>query len=385
MNMQTEIGRTDTIIRSFSGQRQHAHSPFDQAESVLSQAALRQLHIERLMGYGAHHDDAAELRGRVWAGESWQAVATDLAEKCLHPPELLISPESKASRAHRLYRASALIRMSQMMMVDNSTERDEIVARAAKLFEEAAQITGDCKREVFDTPDGPLVGWRFPSQTGETFGRVVSIGGIEGWAMDFAEMGLHLAERGLEAVMLDGPGQGESRTMYKHFLSPTFETAYAAVFDALDRAEPSLPIGFIGNSMGGSVGMHLARLNKKIAALCNNGGATDPARERPNRTIAQKLAAHVGDVSIEESRQVWGLIAPLDTSVSLDCPLLVVHGGLDPLVPLEDAKLMFDSAESRDKHFVVFDDADHCIYKHADERDALICDWMLSRLKTVNA
>jgi alpha-beta hydrolase superfamily lysophospholipase len=372
------------VVRNFSGQRAAAYKPVEDVDDQEAQAALRQMSMERLMAYGVHHADAVELRARVWSSEVWQAVATELAQTCIAPAEYHVAPGSQATRANRLFRASALLRMSQMMMVDNGAERSEIFRRAGRLYEDAAALVGDRKRRVFDTPGGPVVGWFYPSKVDRIVGRVVVIGGIEGWAMDFGEMGSELAARGMDVVTLDGPGQGESRMLHGHYLRPGWEAAYAAVFDTLKADAPNLPLGFVGNSMGGAVAFHLARHDHRIAAVCDNGGGPIPGRDRSDRpTFARKMAAHVGAVSNEDSMAVWRTVAPVDLDRPLTCPVLVVHGALDPVVSDSDAHAMFESAVSEDKRFVIYSDGDHCVYNHADDKHALIADWMASRLAAV--
>lgn len=366
------------LVRWFSGKRQSAYASPDAVAVEESQAALRQLSLERLMAYGVHHPDAVELRARVWSGERWQDVATDLAETCLAPPERHVAPETAVTRRNRLFRASALLRMSQMMMLSNSPERTAIFVRAGKAFEEAAALGGDRRRMTIDTKNGRLAGWLYPS-VGPAIGRAVVIGGIEGWAMDFGEMGLELARRGVEALLLDGPGQGESRFIHEHYLRPGWEASYYSVFDLMERLEPRLPFGFIGNSMGGSVAMHLAAREPRIAACCDNGGPLDPGRARAS-SMMLKVAAHVGDVTPEFAIEVWKSIVAVDPAKPVTCPLLVVHGGQDPLVSTEDAEAIFGSGKGMDTSMVEYSDGDHCVYNHADDKHALICDWMASRL-----
>ncbi|MDQ0137759.1 pimeloyl-ACP methyl ester carboxylesterase [Neorhizobium galegae] len=375
------VPRTDEIIREFSNQRHGAYQPLEQVASAESQAALRQMSIERLMAYGVHHADVVELRGRVWAGESWQDVADELAATCLDPPESHISIETGVTRANRLFRASALVRMSQMMMVENSEERSAIFARAGELYAEAGRLTGDLDRIDFDTPYGTLRGWLCRCRGREPVGRAIVIGGIEGWSMDFGAMGQALAIRGVETVTLDGPGQGESRLVHKHYLKFGWEKSYFSVLDEMESWEPKLPIAFVGNSMGGAVGMHLARLDGRIAAICDNGGTPNPGRDRGNTTFAHKMKAHTGAETLEAAAEVWKSVRPVDLEQPLTCPLLVVHGGLDPLISAEDALAMFNSAVSKDRHIVTFSDGDHCVYNHSDDKHALICDWVISRLE----
>ncbi|MEM9196881.1 MAG: alpha/beta fold hydrolase [Pseudomonadota bacterium] len=371
------------VTRRFSGQREAAVAPIDSVELPESQAALRQMSLERLMAYGVHHADAIELRGRVATGEQWQEVAADLAETCLAPPEFSVSPESDATRANRLFRAAALLRMSQMMMVDNTPERSEIFAAAGKLYEQAAAITGDRRRLNIETVEGVVTGWFFTARA-PVVGRVAIIGGIEGWAMDFDHLAEPLAQRGVETLLLDGPGQGESRMVHGTYLTHNWPAVYGAVFDALAAMSPAMPLGMIGNSMGGAFAMHLARTDHRIAALCNNGGSPEPGVDLGESTMSRKMRAHTGLTSFVDSRQVWASAVPIDADAPVPCPLLVVQGGRDPIITAEAAQAMFEAGSSEDRHLVTFDDGDHCIYNHADDKTALIGDWMASRLKSAH-
>ncbi|MEL6233364.1 MAG: alpha/beta fold hydrolase [Pseudomonadota bacterium] len=367
------------VTRRFSGQRDAATAPVDTVELPESQAALRQMSMERLMAYGVHHADAIELRGRVATGELWQAVATELAETCLAPADFHVSPETDATRANRLFRASALMRMSQMMMVDNTPERAEIFAAAGKLYGQAAALTGDRRRVEIETPEGIVIGWFFPVR--EPVGRVAIIGGIEGWAMDFDHLAVPLAQRGVETLLLDGPGQGESRMVHGTYLTHDWPAVYGAVFEALAAMAPAVPLGMIGNSMGGAFALHLARTNARIVAVCNNGGSPEPGVDLGESTMARKMRAHTGLTSFVEARQVWASAVPIDPAAPVPCPMLVVQGARDPIITAEAAQAMFEAGVSEDRYMVTFDDGDHCIYNHADDKTALIGDWMASRLK----
>ena len=65
---------------------------------------------------------------------------------------------------------------------------------------------------------------------------------------------------------------------------------------------------------------------------------------------------------------------------AIRCPLLVLHGGADPLFPLDSARALYDRAASPDRQMVVWDDGDHCVYNHAFERNALAAEWFSRRL-----
>ncbi len=373
----------DVIIHPFSGRSPAAQAP-EGPSCPEAQAALRQFSLERLMGYGVHHADAVELRGRVTAGETWQAVATDLAAVCLAPPEAPAAPPSPATRANRLYRASALLRMSQMMMLADDDERRDIFSRAADLYRQAAALTGDREQVIIETEQGPLSGWLYLSQGRRMVGCAVVIGGVEGWAMDFGAQGLELARRDVETLVLDGPGQGESRMAHHHYLTRSWVRSYQGVFDYLEARTKGAPLAFVGNSMGGAVAMRLASQDARIVACCDNGGPGAPGRAPPNTSFFRKMMAHCGDVTEDAAAEIWRTVNPTAPDASVSCPLLVVQGGWDPLVSTEDARRVFDWANSADKQMIIYSDGDHCVYNHTDDKHNLISDWVFDRLSAFN-
>ncbi|MBU3062359.1 lysophospholipase [Nocardia sp. NEAU-G5] len=63
----------------------------------------------------------------------------------------------------------------------------------------------------------------------------------------------------------------------------------------------------------------------------------------------------------------------------LRCPLLVLHGGRDPIVELADQRPFVDAADTGDATLQVWDDGEHTIYNHSAERTAVVADWFAAR------
>lgn len=366
------------VVHSFSGRS--AAATTDAPLSAEDRAALEQFSLERVMAYGVHHADAIELRGRVAAGEGWQSVAAALAEDCLAPPERSAAPASPETEANRFYRASALLRMSQIIMLSDNEERRKIFARAAELYGQAAALTGDREKTIIETEGGPLVGWLYPSQRGKAAGCAVVIGGVEAWAMDFGELGLELARRGIDALVVDGPGQGETRLTHRHYLTKSWVRPYQGAIDYLVRRTGGAPLGVVGNSLGGATALCLASQDDRILACCDNGGPKAIGRPPANVSYPPKIAAFCGQTTQAQAAEILPTLSPMAGDASISCPLLIVHGALDHLVSTEDAKSLFDWAKSADKQMVVYSDGDHCVYNHPDDKHNLICDWVMDRL-----
>lgn len=357
------------FLRTFTGRHPSEESLSLPAEN---EAALRQFSLERLMAYGCAHADAVELRGRVAQGEPWRDTAAALARQCL-AAEGDVAPASTITRAGRLYRASALMRMSQAMMVENSADRADIFEQASKLYGEAAALSSDRSKVSIPTPSGALAGWYHDG--GSSDACAIVIGGVEGWAMDFAALGSALNARSVDALLLDGPGQGESRMTNGHFLNRDWPSAYRAVVDWLMATRGKSHIGFIGNSLGGMVALRYASLDERIVACCDNGGPADTLRARANATFFRKMVSHCGDVSDDEAAEIWATIRPPVADEPISCPLLIVHGGMDPLIPDQDIDAILSRVTAPEVKLVTFSDGDHCVYNHGEDKHDLIADW----------
>ena len=366
------------VTRSFVGRRAETEEALSRL-SEESQAGLRQYSLERMLGYGVDYADAIELRGRVLEGHDWRQAATELAETALNFADNALGAGGAPTRIACLRRASALLRISQTLMVTDSPERSAIFARAADLYGRAAELTRDRQPVLIDTDSGKLAGWLVPAAA-DAVASTILIGGVEGWAMDFDSMSDALAARGVETLALDGPGQGETRMIHRHFLSTDWPAAYRGAIDFFEKRAPGRPIGFIGNSMGGSFAMAVAAADQRIRACCNNGGPFAPGLVPPQGTFFAKMMTMCNASAPEQATEIWSSVVATQAGPNAGYPLLMVQGGEDPLVSNELSDFLFANAPTEDKQMVVFSDGDHCIYRHKQDRDILISDWMRARL-----
>jgi alpha-beta hydrolase superfamily lysophospholipase len=344
-----------------------------------SEAALRQLTLQRLRGYSVEYGDAGELRKLVELGLPWREAATAVADHHLARLNEQGRPLSPQSRRDLLIRISALLRMSQMMMLSDSDERRDIYRHSARLFLEAFTVDPNCERVSVDVGDKPMVGWHVGCGKAAA-PSVLIIGGIEGWAMDLLSLGEALQRRGINALLLDGPGQGETRFDHRHFLDGTWLVAYSAAITFLIERASGAPVGVLGNSVGGGLAMKLAAFDPRVAACCDNGGLRNPLVHRERKGFFPKVVAFCGDVSADDAERIWRTVEITPDSLGMTCPLLIVHGGLDPMVSVEDVTDFLGWATSPDKQLRIFADGDHCIYNHPADKHDLIGDWFLDRL-----
>ena len=375
----SELAANGITVRSYQGKRPESPEAIT-ALSLESQAGLRQFSLERMTGYGIDYADAVELRARILGGEDWRLSATALAEEAIAAAERPAPRALVPTQIACHLRASALLRMSQALMLEDDHERHAIVVRASDHFARAAELGGNRRRVVIETDGGPLAGWLAPAQ-GEARGSAIIIGGVEGWAMDFDSTGEALARRGVNALTLDGPGQGESRIVHRHYLTPRWLGAFRKAIDFLSGESPVAPIGIVGNSMGGGIALAVANNDPRIAACCNNGGIIKPILARQaGGTFFAKMLAFCGQVDEATAVAAWETILPVAPGSNRSYAHLSIQGGRDPMVPIEHGQMVFDHVPVTDKHMELFSDGDHCIYNHRLDRDILIADWMAAKL-----
>jgi alpha-beta hydrolase superfamily lysophospholipase len=68
---------------------------------------------------------------------------------------------------------------------------------------------------------------------------------------------------------------------------------------------------------------------------------------------------------------------------SITCPLLVLHGGADPIFPPAGAKKIVDAAASKDKTFVAFPGAWHCCAGEGSRAQRLMLDWLSEHFRAM--
>lgn len=144
--------------------------------------------------------------------------------------------------------------------------------------------------------------------------------------------------------------------------------------------DPSLGrAGIWGNSVGGLWAASTAAADPRIAACCVNGALAAPSL-LPFRTFVEQAAAMLGSADLDAVAANFVRMRFDARRDRIGCPLLVIHGGADPLIKLADQQPFLDAAPTALGTLKVWEDGEHTIYNHAAERTAFVCDWFADRL-----
>jgi alpha-beta hydrolase superfamily lysophospholipase len=209
------------------------------------------------------------------------------------------------------------------------------------------------------TPHGTVATWYVP---GSNMAAVIVTHGYGGARQDMLPEITLLSKSGFSVLAFDWPGQGESAGRVT-LGAPERSVVSQAVDWLLRRGEvdPS-KIGLFGFSAGGYLAGQSALVDSRIRALALAGtmssfaAFTDAeyAHWGPVAQWAARYADKVHGLDLDELR--------LDREIQrLRCPLLVIVGGKDPVVPPDDAKVNFIRAHEP-KELVFIADAAHGDY-----------------------
>jgi alpha-beta hydrolase superfamily lysophospholipase len=346
------------------------------------EAALRQFPMCRLLSYGVEFGDATRLLDLVGDGRGWQAATLGLADVVLaklNNPDYPISPRSSAD-LHR--RASALLRLSYALELKDTREEKAVYQRAVDHYRAARKHDPRFEEVLIPTKNGPVYGWTIKPQAQPPAAAVMVMGGAEGWALAWEEIGIRLSDQGIAALMIDGPGQGATRLVHGHFMDECWLETFDEVTRFLADQWSDVPLGLIGNSMAGSLVTHIAARYRRFEAVVNNGG---PVSISTFLQTSRSWALRIGrlcrpDTPPEKLVEIFRTV-DLIRPIELDCPYLIIHGEADPVVSMDDVKTIQAHVTAPERKLVLFEQGEHTVSKFPADKFHVIENWLSDRLK----
>ncbi|MGW4396223.1 alpha/beta hydrolase family protein [Amycolatopsis nivea] len=334
----------------------------------LTDALWRAMPPTRLLDGGMDYADVLALRTRTAAGQPWEVAAEHLADA-----RLARTPANPVTALAELRYAAADLLFAQMAFNFDEPRKVALYDRFTSVVAQAAELaTPRWERVELPFAQGTLFGW-LVRPSAPVIGTVVVFGGQSGWGATYLPIADALARRGMAALLAEGPGQGETRTRGGVLLDVDVRAAYSAFVSHSDGR-----VGLWGNSMGGLYAATAAASDDRVAAVCVNGAPAAP-RLLGFRTFDEQACAMLGTEDRQAVQANFDRLA-LRPEDRIRAPLLVLHGGADPIVRLEEQKPFLTAAEGR-ADLKQWDDGEHTIYNHAAERTAYVADWFADRFR----
>lgn len=187
--------------------------------------------------------------------------------------------------------------------------------------------------------------------------------------------------RGMAVLSIDGPGQGET-SQWLH-IRPDYETAVAAAIDYLESREDvdTGRVGISGFSLGGYYAPRAAAFEPRVRACVGNCGPYDWSECLPivPQVTREAYQHYSGAGSMEEAYDLARAMTLRGTAERITCPLLIIHGKLDPLIPWEQGQRIVDEARGP-KRFALFEEGNHGVNNLSYLAGPLAADWLAEQL-----
>jgi dipeptidyl aminopeptidase/acylaminoacyl peptidase len=187
--------------------------------------------------------------------------------------------------------------------------------------------------------------------------------------------------RGMAILVFDGPGQGEAE--YDFPIRGNYETAVTAVVDfvAARGDLDSARIGVWGVSLGGYYAPRAAAFEKRVKACIalsgpfDFGAVWDRLPELTRETF--RVRSHCTDEA--GARRNAATLSLEGVAGSIDCPLCIVAGRQDRLVPWQDAERLAREAAGTVELMLV-EDGNHVANNRFYRWRLQTADWMAEQL-----
>ncbi len=336
--------------------------------------------MPRIQTAGITALDAQRLVAEAGEWPRWCATWSREGERQLEFGEEAEAEGRCFTAGEAFQRAALAFHFAQFMFFDDLAQKERAAAERIAAYRRAAPCLSPTA-ELVSVPfrGGELRGYlRRPAASPAP--AVLLIPGSDSTKEEFGSLEEHFLKRGLATLSLDGPGQGEGRSL--GLLDPADWTAVLRAAVAVLVESPGLTgkVGVMGMAFGGHLILHGVPAVREISAAVSMNGFYDlgsfwdalPEVYRANMRYA------LGGADAGETRARARRFSLAGVSVPA-CPLLVVHGGRDRIFPPADARRAVDAAGGR-AEWVEYADGNHVCNNLAYRYRPLIADWLAERL-----
>lgn len=210
---------------------------------------------------------------------------------------------------------------------------------------------------------------------------VLMIPGLDSAKEEFRSTEQLFLDRGLATFSVDGPGQGEVE--YELPIRPDWEVPGGALLDTLTQ-QPEIDaerVGVWGVSLGGYYSPRVASGDARVRACIALAGPWNFGSHWGELNPLTRAAFRVRSGSTDDdAAERRALELGLDgRAAQIACPLLVVTGKRDRIVPWQDAQRLAAEAGGPTE-FLLLEDGNHGCMNVAPQHRPRSADWMAAQL-----
>lgn len=209
---------------------------------------------------------------------------------------------------------------------------------------------------------------------------VVLIGGLDSVKEELQVMADYFLARGMATLAVDGPGQGETGLALK--IEHASEKPIGAAIDFLEGVAgiDARRVGLYGQSLGGYYVIRAAAFEPRVGAAVESAGPYCVANhwtDLPPMT-RDGYRYRTGAATPEEALERVRRLDLAGVAEKVACPLLVMHGTADEVVPFSEGERI--AREAKQATFWRFEGGNHSLSNRHFEVRTGLADWLAERL-----
>lgn len=204
---------------------------------------------------------------------------------------------------------------------------------------------------------------------GEVRGTLVLLHGRRGRKEDLLPVAERFCAAGFRCVLPDLPAHGENATGVVHYGAGTREAEFARriLADVIEaRGQSHLPVGIWGISMGGAFAAKALSADPDLWKCAVIVSSFD-SMAKVIRDQSDSKAWIIGPVFSSAFQHTLrtrhdfdpSAVEPVEWIADARVPVLVAHGTVDSLFPLEHGRALYDALPGRSKRWVEVEGGDH--------------------------
>ncbi len=350
------------------------------ADSLIKQTL--EIWMTRFVNGGIHYYDLMTATRRMHSWDDWGPEWTRMAAMHESLAEEAWEQGRRVSAVQAYHTAARYYHMAYFIFTRDPEVHDKGLRKMLECYDRILPyLEPRVEKVTIPFEDTHFVGLFSRPNSAQPPPVVILIPGLDSTKETRHEGRRGMLRRGMAALSIDGPGQGETSLRLK--IRPDYERVIGAAIDYLEgRGDVDASrVGLLGSSLGGYYAPRAAAFEKRVKACVGNCGPYDWAECFEGLpTVTREAYQHYsGAGNMDESFELARSMTLKGAAEHIACPLLVLHGKRDPLIPWEQGQRIVEEA-SGPKEFVLFEEGGHSMSNIPYKSGPLASDWLAGQL-----
>jgi 2,6-dihydroxypseudooxynicotine hydrolase len=339
--------------------------------------------IPRYEATGVDPNDLRALMPRIERWADWCRMWSEEGARHEALANEALAKELRLTAAEAFVRAAIYYHYGKHLFADRADEFRQAHDAMLRCYSKGAPMLEPPIERVEFAFDGvAMAGWlRKPCGVSRPPVAII-LPGLDACKEELHAWAVAFVDRGMAALTLDGPGQGE--TSFKLPVTHEWGRVIGAVIDGLEKRDDvdGRRVGIVGQSLGALYAPLAASGEPRLKGCIANCGPFDWGTVLPKmpKMSQETFRVRSHSATIEECHERGKLLTLQGRSQNIRCSLLVVFGAGDRLISPTHGERLAKTA-SGPTELVVYPEGNHVCFNISYKFRPLTADWMANILR----